>query len=186
MSNETTNVTVCPFTADQVLAHRYEISAIHAAAFGTGGEGARRYERESLPEMTRMPGFVAAVAQRHGEIVGFACGHDATPHQPWANRVYAALVKDGFEAWTRDPFEFADIAILPGMQNRGIGRLLLDAIITNVPHRFCILVTFHGPHPAKRFYLRAGWITLVEDFEYLPGRPLTSILGLDLTAHPKD
>lgn len=164
----------------------YQIARVHAAAFGTGEKGAIRYERESLPGMTCMPGFVAAIAQRDGEIVGFACGHDASSHQPWASRVFAVLTAQGFEDWTRDTFELADIAVRPDVQGQGIGRLLLEVVTAKVSHRYCVLVTYNGPHAAKRLYLRAGWVTLVEDFRYRIGSPFTSILGLELPARLDD
>jgi GNAT superfamily N-acetyltransferase len=72
------------------------------------------------------------------------------------------------------------------VQGQGIGRLLLDAVTAKVSHRYCVLVTYNGPHAAKRLYLRAGWVTLVEDFRYRIGSPFTSILGLELPARLDD
>jgi len=77
-----TKLTIAVVNDQEMHANGHQIARVHAAAFGTGEEGVIRYERESLPGMTRMPGFVAAMAQRDDEIVGFACGHDAATHQP--------------------------------------------------------------------------------------------------------
>ncbi len=182
MIDKKTKLTIAVVNAQEMQVYGHQIARVHAAAFGTGEEGAIRYERESLPGMTCMPGFIASIAQRDDEIAGFACGHEAAPHQPWASRVFAALAAQGFEDWTRDTFEFADIVVHPDVQGQGIGRLLLDAVIAKVSHRYCILVTYNGPHAAKRLYLRAGWVTLVEDFRYRIGSPFTSIMGLDRSA----
>lgn len=182
MIDKKTNLTIATVTDKELHANGHQIACVHAAAFGTGKKGVTRYERESLPEMMRMPGFVAAIAQRDDEIAGFACGHEAAPHQPWASRVFAALVSAGHDAWTDDTFEFADIAVRPEWQGQGIGRLLLDAVTAEVSHRYCVLVTYNGPHAAKRLYLRAGWVILVEDFRYRTGSPFTSIMGLDRSA----
>lgn len=91
MIDKKTKLTIAVVTAKELQVYGYQIARVHAAAFGTGEKGAIRYERESLPGMTCMPGFVAAIAQRDDEISGFACGHDASSHQPWASRVFAAL-----------------------------------------------------------------------------------------------
>jgi GNAT superfamily N-acetyltransferase len=186
MNDRRIDVSVEVISVENLNGYGHEIARVHAAAFGTGEKGVIRYERESLPEMTCMPGFVAAIARRDDEIVGFACGHDAATHQPWAIRVFAALVSAGYDAWTDDTFEFADIAVRPEWQGQGIGRLLLDAVTARVSRRYCVLVTYNGPHAAKRLYLRAGWVTFVDDFRYRTGSPFTSILGLELPARLDD
>ncbi|MGC4192644.1 MAG: GNAT family N-acetyltransferase [Thermomicrobiales bacterium] len=151
---------------------------MYAAAFGIGEDGAMRYAATSVPEMAALSGFMAAIASTmKGELIGFACGHDAASHRPWFDRVGTALERAGHHAWLDDPFELAEVAVHPSIQGRGVGTLLSASIQERLGGRRAILVTYHDDHPAKRFYRRLGWQVLVEDFEYAPGRPYTSILG---------
>jgi GNAT superfamily N-acetyltransferase len=173
------SITIVPLSAESVVQHRDEIGRVHAAAFGRDEAAAIRYATVSLPEMAAYPGFLASVVFAADRIVGLAFGHAATPHLPWSDRVYCSLRDAGHEEWTRDPFEVADVATHPDWQNHGIGRLVLDDLVGRFTGSRAILVTYHGDHPAKRFYLRAGWTVLVEDFFYIPDRPPTSILGLE-------
>ncbi|HEU0165247.1 MAG TPA: GNAT family N-acetyltransferase [Thermomicrobiales bacterium] len=173
------HVQIRPLSPSEIEAHRLDLGRIHAAAFSRDDAAGSRYAEISLPEMVAYPDFLATVAIAEEQIVGFSCGHAATPHLPWSDRVYRSLRDAGHDAWTRDPFEIADVAVDPAWQNRGIGRLLLDDLIDQITQPRAILVTYHGDHPAKRFYLRAGWTVLVDDFFYVPDRPPTSILGLD-------
>lgn len=177
------SITIVPLSAESVIQHRDEIGRVHAAAFGRDEAAAIRYATVSLPEMAAYPGLLASVVFAAGRIVGLAFGHAATPHLPWSVRVYRGLRDAGHDGWTHDPFEVADVATDPAWQNRGIGRLLLHDLVDQVTQPRAILVTYHGDHPAKRFYLRAGWTVLVEDFFHVPDRPPTSILGFDRRAH---
>lgn len=165
-------------SAPELLGRRKDVARLQAVAFGRGDDAVTRYESESLPEMAAFTGFMAAIAQTaQGALVGFACGHDARPHRPWFDRFGGSLDRAGHWAWLDDPFELAEVVVHPAWQGRGVGSRLCGSMQDRLGDRLAILLTYHGDHPAKRFYWRLGWQVLVEDFIYAPGRLPTSILG---------
>ena len=76
-------------------------------------------------------------------------------------------------------FELAELAVLPGWQNRGIGRRLHDALLSGLPHHRAWLLTRAGAEPAERLYTRRGWRVTAE-LDH-PDRPETRlVMSLDL------
>jgi GNAT superfamily N-acetyltransferase len=108
--------------------------------------------------------------------VGFAVGHDTVAREEWLRHVMTATRGTPVHDWLPDAWYLADIAVLPEMQGRGVGRQMHDVLMDLTVDRRRMLVTYHGDHPAKRFYRRLGWVELVPDLEYVPGAPLTSLM----------
>jgi GNAT superfamily N-acetyltransferase len=66
--------------------------------------------------------------------------------------------------WLMDCFAFAELAVIPSAQGRGIGGQLHDTLLGGLPHRTAVLSAFQGETPAMRFYRWRGWVTLLRNF----------------------
>lgn len=109
-------------------------------------------------------------------MVGLVVGYDAPAIPAWFANVMCGVRGTPVESWVPDAWYFADIAVLPDAQRGGVRTQLHDRIMPLVSDRQCMLVTFHGDHPAIRFYRGLGWRGLLPDLEYLPNAPLTSLM----------
>lgn len=158
------------------LAKRDELAAIHRDAFGETPDRARHYRDVDLPEMARCRGFHAVVASRVNQPVGFVVGYDANAIPRWYRNVSRAVHGTPVATWFPGAWYLADIAVHPEWQRAGIGTRLHNAIMPRVADRACMLITFHGDHPAKRLYMHLGWHEAIPNLAYYPGGPLTSFL----------
>ncbi|HWV23481.1 MAG TPA: GNAT family N-acetyltransferase [Thermomicrobiales bacterium] len=161
---------------DSFLAQRDDLATIHQEAFGETHDRARHYQDVDLPEMACCRGFHAVVAHEDDRLVGFVVGYDATAIPRWYRNVSRAVQGTSVATWFPEAWYLADIAVHPDWQRSGIGTRLHDAIMPLVADRACMLITFHGDHPAKRLYARLGWHETMPDLAYYPGGPLTSLL----------
>ena len=126
--------------------------------------------------MSLCPGLQCVAAFRWQQMIGFVIGYDARALPAWFDTMMRAVRATPVASWLPDAWYLADIAVLPGAQRTGVGTQLHDHIMPLVAGRQCMLVTFHGDHPAKRFYTRLGWREVIPDLEYQPNAPLTSLM----------
>lgn len=127
------------------------------------------------------PDFRLCVTREGGSAVGFAYGYTSVPGGWWRQMVAAGLPPDAAEQWFDDCFEFAELAVVPGYQRRGIGGALHDRLLDGLPRRRAILSTQKENHKALGFYLRRGWNIMHDEF-FFPNRlyPYV-IMGLDIS-----
>jgi ribosomal protein S18 acetylase RimI-like enzyme len=145
------------------------------------GEDAVAAFADSLTRHAQREGFRAAVAQGGGHLVGFAYGYTGGPGQWWYDLVAPALPTNERARWMDDYFEFVELAVAPDQQRQGVGSRLHDALVGGLPHRTALLSTEDLDTPARRLYLRCGWLTVLSDFAF-PGSSISRVvLGLDLT-----
>jgi ribosomal protein S18 acetylase RimI-like enzyme len=171
------DITITGIDAGAIDGYRSEMGLVHQAAFGRDGAYMETYRDAELPEMATYPGFRCFAAHDHGRMIGFVLGHDADANPAWYRNVAGAVRETPIAAWLEGAWYLGDIAVHPEWQGQGIGSALHDRIIDTVPGRDLVLITFHGDHPAQRFYRRHGWRVLVADFVYRPGAPLTTLMG---------
>jgi GNAT superfamily N-acetyltransferase len=141
------------------------------------------------------PGFRAIVAERRRsglrlpgtapEPAGFIYGFHGALGQWWHEVVYHALVDLGgrryAEDWLADPFEVAELHVLPDEQGRGLGRRLLTGLCAGQPERTVVLSTLDRPNSrARRLYHSVGMIDLLSDFEFPGGGPHYAVMGASL------
>ncbi len=176
------DLVIAPMSRERMRRHAPQLAALHQAAFGETLQRAARYQNQDIPEMSRCAGFQAVSAHLEGRLVGFVVGHDANAIPRWFESAMRAAQGTPVAAWLPGAWYLADIAVHPDVQGRGIGTRLHDAIMPLMADRRCMLITFHGDHPAKRFYLRLGWREVIPDLRWAPDKPLTSLMeyvGLD-------
>ena len=161
---------------DRMRERAGDLAALHQAAFRESDVDMARYRDESVPEMSDCAGFRGFVAWLDDRLIGFVVGYDATAIPRWFESAMRAVDGTPVAAWLPEAWYFADIAVHPEAQGKGIGTLLHDQIVATVTNRRRMLITFHGDHPAKRFYLRLGWREVIPDLHWAPGKPLTSLM----------
>jgi ribosomal protein S18 acetylase RimI-like enzyme len=164
---------LCP---SDMRAHRAGMAIIHQAALNDSDDRMARYRDNDVPEMSFYPGLQCVAAFRAQQMVGFAIGYDATALPTWFDDMMRAVRGMPVASWLPDAWYFADIAVLPAAQRAGVGTRLHNHIMPLVSKRKRMLVTFHGDHPAKRFYTGLEWREIIPDLEYLPNAPLTSLM----------
>ncbi|WP_324277374.1 GNAT family N-acetyltransferase [Blastococcus brunescens] len=142
---------------------------------------------------TERPGFraVGAFAETGaggGEtaerLVGFGYGYVVAPGQWWHDQVRAALDRRTAKRWLPDAFEVCELHVHPDHQSRGLGRRLLHALVTDIPHPAALLSTPDADTKAFRLYHADGFVDLARGYHF-PGdsRPF-AILGARLPSVP--
>ena len=115
-------------------------------------------------------------------LVGIAYGYLGAPGQWWHDQVREALTDEDAERWLTGAFEVCELHVRPELQGRGLGRLLLEALLDGPPARTAILTTPDHETRARRFYRGAGWTDLVRNLVF-PGDPRAfAVLAKDLRA----
>jgi GNAT superfamily N-acetyltransferase len=136
---------------------------------------------DRLQRHSSNPDFRLCLTRERGSAVGFAYGYTSVPGGWWRQMVAAGLPTDAADEWFDDCFEFAELAVAPRYQGRGIGAALHDRLLSGLPHRNAILSTQKENHKALSFYLRRGWRVMHDEF-FFPNRlyPYV-IMGLDIS-----
>ena len=150
------------------------------------GLGRRQLEAFSgnLERHSERAGFRLRVAREPAarSVVGFAYGYKSERGGWWRDVVVRAMGERLARQWFLDAFEFAELAVLPDHQGRGIGMQLHDALLEGLTNRTAVLSTQRANHRARNLYLRAGWQVVLDRLVF-PGRSYPySVMGLDLAA----
>jgi ribosomal protein S18 acetylase RimI-like enzyme len=161
-----------------------QVVDVWSAAHGLSSASATRREFgvTRIPRHVRRDGFLFVGAFAPGDrLVGFVYGYAGAPGQWWHDKVAAALDQDRREVWVDPPhFELTEIAVDPPYQGRGIGSMLHDAVLADLPYERALLSALADNAPVLRFYERRGWQVLLDELRFEPGRPVFSILGKEL------
>ncbi len=123
-------------------------------------------------------------------LVGFSYGYRGTAGQWWHDLITAPLQSLDDGRWLNDPFEVAELHVLPEFQGAGLGRRLLTRLLTTVAAPVVLLSTPDAPTPARRLYRSMGFQELVTGFVF-PGTPERYVvmgrpLPLDVTCEVPD
>ena len=126
------------------------------------------------------PGFKLCIA-RDETAVGFAYGYASVSSGWWRRTVTSGMVAAEADRLFADCFEFAELAVVPDRQNRGLGSSLHDSLIDGLTHRTAMLSTQKANAKAIRFYLSRGWSLVRSDFTF-SSRPYPYvIMGLEVS-----
>ena len=130
------------------------------------------------------PEFRLCVAVERSAAVGFAYGYASVPGGWWRQSVAATLGGHAWHHWLDDCFEFAELAVVPEFQSRGIGGRLHDALLWSLHQSTALLSTQKANLSALSFYKARGWIVLNDWMMFSNRTEPYVILGLDLTERP--
>lgn len=155
---------------DVLAARADDVLDVYAEAMGTTAAEARA-RKPLLTGHLRRPGVAAAAALDGRRLVAVAYGFPSEAGQWWHDRVREAL-PPGDRALLDDAFEVCELHVRPGWQGRGLGRGVLDTLLTGRPEGRAVLSTPQVPGRAWDFYAAHGWQPLLQDLRF-PGDPRT-------------
>ncbi|MDY3127832.1 MAG: N-acetyltransferase [Corynebacterium sp.] len=129
--------------------------------------------RSWLSDITK-PGFVAFIAEDSGKVAGVAYGFLGNRESWWDRQLRLALRKRQFATNHIEPllasyFEVAEVHVLPDFQGQGIGRFLLEKLLSNTPAQWALLSTPEVKNEANLafgLYRSLGFRDLVRHYYY--------------------
>jgi ribosomal protein S18 acetylase RimI-like enzyme len=125
-------------------------------------------------------GLRAVGALEGDRLVGIAYGYVGEPGQWWHDQVASSLTRAQVRSWLADAFEVCELHVRPQLQGHGVGRDLLDTLLTETGTRTAVLTTPDQETRARRFYRAGGWQDLVLGLRF-PGDPRSfAVLGKEL------
>jgi ribosomal protein S18 acetylase RimI-like enzyme len=135
---------------------------------------------EILPRHASREGFRFVAARSDDRLAGFAYGYRGGPGEWWHDRVAAAMTPDQCEEWLAPGhFEFVALQVAPELEGQGIGASLHDALLSDIGGT-AVLSTQRSNDRARGFYVRRGWLTVVEDLRFDEGAEPFVVLGKHL------
>jgi ribosomal protein S18 acetylase RimI-like enzyme len=175
------DVQVVRWPPDTVRTRAAEVLEVYAEAMQAPVEVAQARYAVLTGHLVR-DGFAAVAAVDDGDqLVGVAYGYRGKPGQWWHDQVRAALTDQSAREWLDGSFEVCELHVRPAHQSRGLGRALLDALLSDQPSRTAVLTTPDHETRARGFYRAAGWVDLARRLRF-PGDPRAfAVLGLALT-----
>jgi GNAT superfamily N-acetyltransferase len=128
-------------------------------------ERVRRYARER-------EGFRFVTARNDdGQMTAIALAVLARPGDWWRDTVASAISPSLSGRWLGELCqEVVHLAVVPGAQGHGIGRLVHDVLIAGRPARAAVLSVHPEAQPAQRLYQSRGWVILTKGFRTQPGQ----------------
>jgi ribosomal protein S18 acetylase RimI-like enzyme len=153
---------------DEAIQVAPELAAVYLSAFGAPGydeepERAEQFATEQIPLHSQRDDFKLVVSRTGEKITGFVYGFTGQRGQWWSDRVAAAVTPELAAEWIGDHFEVVDLAVAVEAQRQGVGRALMEALMSDLPNRKALLTTYTDDRPAPRLYRRLGWKLLVPD-----------------------
>jgi ribosomal protein S18 acetylase RimI-like enzyme len=163
----------------ELSARTDDVLAVYAAAMEVAPAAARTRKGILLSHLERR-GLRAVAALEGDELVGIAYGYVGEPGQWWHDQVAGAMTGEQAATWLRDAFEVCEFHVRPELQGRGLGRDLLDTLLTGTGSSTAVLTTPDRETRARRFYRADGWQDLVRGLRF-PGDPRSfAVLGKPL------
>jgi ribosomal protein S18 acetylase RimI-like enzyme len=177
------DVRIVALSPGEFTVHSDEAMRIYAKAMGYSAQtGVQR--AISARRHTSNAGFACRVAEDgDGKLVGFGYGYTTVPGQWWHDLVRRAMSPDD-QGWLSNAFELSEMHVLPASQGAGIGRRILEALNSDIPHDAMVLSTPDNDTRAFRLYRRMGFVDLARNYLF-PGdsRPF-AVLGARLPFSP--
>ncbi|MBB4920501.1 GNAT family N-acetyltransferase [Streptosporangium saharense] len=134
--------------------HFDEIQRVYAVVFP--GYDLEDHRRRTLRQ-TESAGFEAVTARENGVLVGFAYGLPLSARSTWWDGLRPPP-PDGFAVETgRRTFAVIDLAVLPSHRGQGLGKRLMDELLSSRPEERATLATVSDNQQAQRMYERWGW-----------------------------
>lgn len=149
---------------------------IYGAAMGRPPELVVQ-RREIIQSHILRRGFVAVTAV-DDDLIGFGYGYLGRPGEWWHDVVARALGRDAARHWLREPFELAELHVVPDRQGQGVGRRLLDTLLASSGGSTVVLSTHDRDSPARKLYRSVGFVDLLEGFVFPGSAEVYAIMGL--------
>jgi ribosomal protein S18 acetylase RimI-like enzyme len=126
-------------------------------------------------------GFLAVVAvDEAGAPVGFGYGYRGRRGEWWHDIVAEALGSELADRWMADAFELAELHVLPEHQGNGLGRRVLDEVVTRAGGATMVLSTHDRESRARALYRSTGFVDLCGGLLFPGSTEVYAIMGKDL------
>ncbi|MDT0310212.1 GNAT family N-acetyltransferase [Streptomyces sp. DSM 44917] len=140
------------------LAYRVdEALSVQARAFGLSADEVAVRRHIVLRHVTHPGARALGATLAGGELVGFVYGMPNERSQWWSSVVEPYLRREGEDDWLDDSFTVTELHVLPGYQNRGIGRRLITGLTDAADQPRSILSAIDTESPARALYRRLGY-----------------------------
>ena len=110
----------------------------------------------------------------HG-VVGMTYGYRSQRGQWWRDAVARELDRRARRRWLGNAYELVEIAVHPDFQSRGIGALLVEALLEGRPEKTCVLST-RTDSRAHELYGRLGF-EIITEMTFTPGGAPFYVMG---------
>jgi ribosomal protein S18 acetylase RimI-like enzyme len=141
----------------------YQAARVYAWVWQRSPEASAEHLRY-YAQLTAFQGYLATAGMA---AVGMGIGIAAQRGEWWYDRV--AQVVGSEHPALQDAWILMELAVLPLFQNRGIGVILHDALLHELPFPNVLLSTAITNVGAQRFYQRLGWQVLQERMPFFHG-----------------
>lgn len=159
--------------AEAAAALRDDVAAVWADAFGTV-EAPDRWVEETWDRHRAREDYRLVTAHDAQGCVGFSWGCTGRRGQFWPDLI-SETVGAPLEEWVGGHFELVEMAVLARARGRGVGGLLIDAVLAGLPHDRALLGTSSDEtEAAPRLYRSRGFERLGlirEDAQVMGRRP---------------
>jgi GNAT superfamily N-acetyltransferase len=161
----------------ELARRRDDLLDVYAEAMEVSASSARARRPIVTAHLDRAGLRAVAAVTDDGQLVGVAYGYLGAPGQWWHDQVRAALPDELASSWLAGAFEVCELHVRPSEQGHGLGRSLLEQLLTGPPAPTAVLTTPDRETRARGFYRTAGWVDLVRGLMF-PGDPRAfAVLG---------
>jgi GNAT superfamily N-acetyltransferase len=163
----------------ELSARADDVLDVYAAAMDVPVAAARARKGILLSHLDRR-GLRGVAALEGDVLVGIAYGYVGEPGQWWHDQVAGSMSRSLARTWLAEAFEVCELHVRPELQGHGVGRDLLDTLLSDAGTRTAVLTTPDLETRARHFYRAGGWQDLVRGLRF-PGDPRAfAVLGKEL------
>jgi GNAT superfamily N-acetyltransferase len=175
-------IDIVSWDRDELARRRDDLLDVYAQAMTVSPSAAQARRSIVTAHLDRAGLRAAGAVDESGWLVGVAYGYLGAPGQWWHDQVREALPKAMAKTWLAGAFEVCELHVRPPFQGQGLGRGLLDLLLTGPPAATAVLTTPDVETRARGFYRADGWVDLVRQLTF-PGDPRQfAVLGKKLHA----
>ena len=167
------------------------VEAVDAATFAASitvmsqiyGEAMQRppelvvQRREIMAAHVHRAGFVGVLACDGEAVVGFGYGYHGRPGDWWHDVVARALGRRESREWLHDSFELAELHVHPSRHGEGIGRRVLETVLSHAEGTTVVLSTHDRESPARQLYRSVGFADLLTGFVFPGSTEVYVVMG---------
>jgi len=138
--------------------------------------------REIMGAHTHRAGFVGVLARDgDGAVVGFGYGYHGRPGDWWHDVVARALGQRAGRRqardWLDDSFELAELHVHPSRHGEGIGRCILQSVLSRAQGTTAVLSTHDRESPARLLYRSTEFVDLLTGFVFPGSSEVYVVMG---------
>jgi ribosomal protein S18 acetylase RimI-like enzyme len=114
-------------------------------------------QRRTLASLMKEPAFGLATASEADSLVGFAYGYGLRGDTRWWDGFLTPVDEKITREWNGRTFVIIDLAVASSHRFRGIGKMLLAALLASRDEERASLAVIPENDGAQSFYRRLGW-----------------------------